>query len=75
MTFFNDTRRAGGVSTYFSGVFASIRDALVYRRAFLATRGELEGLSRREMDDLGISPAQISDIAHSAAEEAVARKR
>ncbi|MEL6645924.1 MAG: DUF1127 domain-containing protein [Pseudomonadota bacterium] len=74
MTYFNDTRRSGGVSTVFARFVAGIREGLAYRRAYNATRAELDGLSARELDDLGISPAKIDEIAHSAAQEAVARR-
>ena len=75
MTFFNDTRRSGGVSTLFSGLVRDIRDAFAYRSAYVQTRAELAAMSQRELDDLGINTAQIDEIAHSAAQEAIARQR
>lgn len=72
MTYFNDTRRS---SFGFGGLVARLRDAYAYHSAYGATRRELDMLSKRELDDLGISTANLHDIAVSAAEEAVASRR
>lgn len=37
------------------------------RRLYSATHAELDGLSDRDLQDIGISRLQISEIAHSAA--------
>ena len=37
------------------------------RAAYVQTRDELEALSKRELDDLGIAPADIPAIARSEA--------
>ncbi|MEO1453165.1 MAG: DUF1127 domain-containing protein [Pseudomonadota bacterium] len=74
MTYFNDTRRFGGFGGFFSGLVGRVQDALAYRAAYAQTLRELGALSTRELDDLGISPAKMDDIAASAAREAVANR-
>ena len=49
------------------GLFGRIRDAFYRRRVYNKTYAELNALSTRELDDLGISRSMISRLAHEAA--------
>lgn len=75
MTFYNDTRNGniglraalsamvGGVASFFDGVADSIRR---YQK-FSQTYDELNRLSQRELDDLGIDRSMITRVAMDAA--------
>ena len=58
-TTFDSTRARGG-----HGLFAGIRRAFVDYRLYRQTLGELEGLSNRELRDLGLSRLSIRQVAY-----------
>ncbi|MBN2758994.1 MAG: DUF1127 domain-containing protein [Rhodobacteraceae bacterium] len=58
-----------GVSTSFAGFFSRLADAFARRRVYNKTYAELNALSTRELDDLGISRSMISRLAYEAAFE------
>jgi uncharacterized protein YjiS (DUF1127 family) len=49
------------------GLFARLSRAVQNLREYLATREELNALSDRELEDLGISRLEIAEIAREAA--------
>jgi uncharacterized protein YjiS (DUF1127 family) len=49
------------------GLFARLSQAVQNLREYLATREELDALSDRELDDLGISRLDIAEVARDAA--------
>lgn len=49
-----------------SGVFDRARDAVARYRTYRETVGELRALNDRELADLGIVRANVSDVARSA---------
>jgi uncharacterized protein YjiS (DUF1127 family) len=51
------------------GLFGRIADAFARRRVYNRTYAELNALSTRELDDLGISRSMISRLAYEAAFE------
>ncbi len=48
-------------------LFAAFRASMAKQRVYYATLRELESLSKRELDDIGISSEQISEIARQGA--------
>ncbi|MFN5995594.1 MAG: DUF1127 domain-containing protein [Paracoccaceae bacterium] len=68
MAYVNTTRIA---RKGFADRLATLRDAVLtaisQRRTYLRTVAELNGLSDRELADLGISRLGITEIAHEAA--------
>jgi len=57
------------VQSPFGGVFLRLSEAFVRRRVYNRTYAELNALSTRELDDLGISRSMISRLAYEAAFE------
>lgn len=49
------------------GPFEGLADAMRRYRVFRTTYAELDALSTRELDDLGISRSMITRLAHEAA--------
>ena len=45
------------------GLFARLHRVLVDHRAYLATYNELNALSDRELDDIGLSRLNVRDVA------------
>ena len=48
------------------GILAGIRQAIADHRAYLATFGELNALSDRELADIGLSRLNVRDVARDA---------
>ena len=68
MAYVNSTRSVNaGVAGRFSGIVKAVKDALSRRRVYSQTLFELNGLSDRDLFDLGMSRSNITDIAHQAA--------
>lgn len=68
MAYANVSRAASGsFLDRLSALFASVRAAASRRRLYLQTFRELNGLTERELTDLGIHRASIADIAREAA--------
>ena len=53
----------------FGGFFSRLAEAFARRRVYNRTYAELNALSTRELDDLGISRSMISRLAYEAAFE------
>jgi uncharacterized protein YjiS (DUF1127 family) len=68
MAYVNTTRVARrGLMDRLAVLKDGIANALQQRRVYTRTVAELNALSDRELNDLGISRLAISDIAHEAA--------
>lgn len=68
MAYVNSTRIAhNGFADRLSAVVASVKTALHRRRVFAETVRELNGLSTRDLADLGITASMITSIAKEAA--------
>ncbi|QYZ70387.1 DUF1127 domain-containing protein [Neotabrizicola shimadae] len=68
MAYVNNTRTASpALSSEVGGIFKSIKVALERRAVFSRTVRELNGLTDRELADLGISRVSIRDVAAQAA--------
>ena len=68
MAYVNTTRAASdGLSDRFGAWVKSARAALQRRRVYDQTVRELRGLSDRDLCDLGLSRASITDLAREAA--------
>jgi uncharacterized protein YjiS (DUF1127 family) len=68
MAYINTTRAAHVVlADRFAAAFKSVKDAMQRRSVFVQTRHELNNLSTRELDDLGINRSMITRIALEAA--------
>ena len=75
MTFYNETRNAGiGLRTALAATvgsvisfFAGIADSMRRYQKFTQTYDELNRLSQRELDDLGIDRSMITRVAMDAA--------
>ena len=48
------------------GIFARLRQAIADQRAYLATYGELNALTDRDLADLGLSRLNVRDVAREA---------
>ncbi|MCL1628882.1 DUF1127 domain-containing protein [Roseibaca sp. V10] len=59
----------GSVRVPFGGFFFRLSEAFARRRVYNRTYAELNALSTRELDDLGISRSMISRLAYEAAFE------
>ena len=61
--------RAAQVSVYdrFNALAVGLKDAIARRRVFNQTLYELSHLSDRDLSDLGLSRANIADVAREAA--------
>lgn len=59
----------GSFRAPFGGLFGRIADAFARRRVYNRTYAELNALTTRELDDLGISRSMISRLAYEAAFE------
>ena len=68
MAYMNSTRTAP-VSFYdrFAALVAGAKDLITRRRVFNQTLFELSHLSDRDLSDLGLSRANITDVAREAA--------
>lgn len=76
MAYITDIRRTeGAIATAVRAMIERIKINRAYRAAFKNTLAELEALSRRELDDVGIAPSQFAEIARKSGEEAVAALR
>jgi len=70
MAYVSNSRSAGfNLSERFSAALADFKAYRARRAAFWQTFTELDALSARELDDLGISRSDIARIAHEAAED------
>ncbi|NBB98618.1 MAG: DUF1127 domain-containing protein [Alphaproteobacteria bacterium] len=58
-----------GANLPFFGLVKRISDAVARRRVYNRTYAELNNLTTRELDDLGISRSMISRLAYEAAFE------
>jgi len=68
MAFSNTIRHAEvGFLTKFRELRVTLADRMIRRRVFRTTVTELNNLSSRELNDLGISRSQIQSIAYEAA--------
>ncbi len=67
MAYVNQTNRGLGIFPAIGAVFAALIEAWRRARIYRKTYAELNGLSARELDDLGISRSMISRVAHEAA--------
>ena len=66
MAFITDTRNGGSFFARVSGFFSDLRGSISDWRDYQSTLHELEKLSDRELDDLGISRYDIDRIAWQA---------
>ncbi len=66
----NRTAAQGGFAGGFASLFAGIREQMERRKLFRQTLRELNSLSNRELNDLGLSRSMIRRIAYQAAYEA-----
>jgi uncharacterized protein YjiS (DUF1127 family) len=57
----------GQVSSWFSGLFDEMKANAKRYQCYRATLNELKAMSSRELDDIGISPLSIRDVAREAA--------
>ena len=67
MAYVNNTRTASPALAEVGGIFKSIKVALERRAVYARTVRELNGLTDRELADLGISRVSIRDVAAQAA--------
>ena len=68
MAYVNSTRVAGnGLADRFTGWVKSIKLAVARRAVYEQTVRELNGLTNRELADLGIARLNIEDVARAAA--------
>jgi uncharacterized protein YjiS (DUF1127 family) len=68
MAYVNSTRAASGsIADRLTAAVATVKSALVRRRMFSQTFRELNGLTERELSDLGIHRSMIRQIAAEAA--------
>ena len=68
MAYVNSTRTANnGIADRFAAIVKSVKDAVQRRRVYNQTARELNGLSERELSDLGIHRSLITAIATEAA--------
>ena len=69
MALFTDTHGSGhGLFHALDRVRSAVRTARARRASYLRTYNELDILSDRELNDLGLSRADIARVARSAAE-------
>ena len=61
------TSKPFGFTAGMGSPFASLTKAIARRRAYYRTRSELNALSQRELDDLGIERSMITRLALEAA--------
>jgi uncharacterized protein YjiS (DUF1127 family) len=50
-----------------AGLFGALKTAIAQRRVYMQTMAELNQLNDRELADLGLSRANITEVAHEAA--------
>ncbi|SNS71101.1 DUF1127 domain-containing protein [Tropicimonas sediminicola] len=62
--------RPNGLSRWINARIAEYREAARRREVYRRTLGELQSMSERELNDLGISSASLRDLARQAAEMA-----
>jgi uncharacterized protein YjiS (DUF1127 family) len=68
MAYMNSTRAAHvSVSDRFVALVMGVKDMIARRRLFNQTLFELSSLSDRDLSDLGLSRANIADVAREAA--------
>jgi uncharacterized protein YjiS (DUF1127 family) len=68
MAYMNATRSAQmGFSDRFAALAAGLKNQIARRRVFNQTLFELSHLSDRDLQDLGLSRANITDVAREAA--------
>lgn len=68
MAYMNSTRTAQvSFSDRFAAIVKVAADLIERRRVYNQTRFELNGLSDRDLADLGLARASIADIAYEAA--------
>jgi uncharacterized protein YjiS (DUF1127 family) len=67
MAFATPERRTAGPASALTGFVAGVVDAWRRARVFRATYAELDGLTARQLDDLGISRSMITRLAYEAA--------
>jgi len=68
MTVLTETFLTGhSLNERFAAFRAQLADNAAKRKVFRTTLSELEGLSSRDLADLGISPSMIKGIAYEAA--------
>ncbi len=63
----HSTSRLGGLFAPLLDAIAALRAAWARSRVYARTYAELNALSRRELEDLGISRSMITRLAHEAA--------
>lgn len=70
MAFMSDiTRFDTGVAHRFNALIHALRQHIARRAIYLQTHGELSALSDRDLNDLGLSRADIPAIARQAADQ------
>ena len=74
MSFVTETFRGPGLLSQLADWFAGIADGWQRYRVYTRTCAELNALSTRELDDLGISRSMISRLALEAAYGAPSQK-
>lgn len=68
MALIQDTRGAErGFAVRIAGMFQALSEAYARHKVYRQTLGELQGLSARELNDLGINRAMITRVAIEAA--------
>ena len=67
MAYVNSRSASLGFSDRFAALVKSAKDAMARRRVYNQTVFELHGLSDRDLTDLGLSRANISEVARAAA--------
>lgn len=71
MAYYNEITRSSSIIERMLGASANylntVAGRLAARRLFYTTKAELNGLSGRELADLGIHPSEVTSIAWEAA--------
>lgn len=67
MAYVNSRSTSVSIADRFAALFKAGKEAIERRRIYVQTVTELSNLSNRDLDDLGLSRANISDIAREAA--------
>ena len=67
MAYVNSRSTSVSIADRFAALFKAGKEAIERRSIYVQTVTELSNLSNRDLDDLGLSRANISDIARQAA--------
>jgi uncharacterized protein YjiS (DUF1127 family) len=67
MAYVNSRSASLSISDRFSSVVKMVKEAVARRRLYSRTLAELTALTDRDLTDLGLSRANIADLAYEAA--------